>query len=180
MVQYKAFDDNVKVNGETVLSVVEGMGVFKKTALDILSKNGISNPQPGQWYSQQEWLNAFKTISDKIGNATLYSIGKKIPRNAKFPPEISTVSKALESIDIAYHMNHRGGDIGCYRYKKISNRSAKIICNNPHPCDFDQGIIEAMVERFNSAKSHSCKIKHSSPQECRKNGSDFCEYIVEW
>jgi hypothetical protein len=30
MAQFKAFAPNVVVNGETVLSVVNGMGVFKK------------------------------------------------------------------------------------------------------------------------------------------------------
>ena len=71
MVEFKAFRDKVEVNGETVLSVVAGMGVFKEAALLVLHKNGIENPQPREWYHQQNWLDSFKEIADKIGQKTL-------------------------------------------------------------------------------------------------------------
>ena len=41
MAQFKAYSGNVEVNGETVLSVVDGMGAMKSMALTILEKNGI-------------------------------------------------------------------------------------------------------------------------------------------
>ena len=78
MTQFKAFNKDVEVNGETVLSVVAGMGTFKSTALKILKENGIDEPKPGEWYSQQNWLNAFKEISEKIGEHTLHQIGMAI------------------------------------------------------------------------------------------------------
>ena len=43
MVQFKAFDSKVEVNGQTVLSVVSGMGNFKDIALNVLKENGIDN-----------------------------------------------------------------------------------------------------------------------------------------
>jgi hypothetical protein len=119
MAQFKAFAPNVEVNGETVLSVLDGMGPYKESGLKILADNGIKDPQPGVWYPQQAWLNAFKIIADKIGVCTLLAIGKTIPANAKWPPQVDTVEKALVSIDIAYHINHRGGEIGTYHFEKL-------------------------------------------------------------
>jgi len=44
----------------------------------------------------------------------LFAIGKAIPESAIFPPEIQGLEMGLSAIDIAYHMNHRGGEIGHY------------------------------------------------------------------
>ncbi|MBN2216074.1 MAG: hypothetical protein JW719_01730, partial [Pirellulales bacterium] len=107
MAQFVAFANGVEVNGETVFSVIDGMGVFRAKALDILARNGIAEPKAGRWYSQQAWLESFRVIAQTIGMVTLYAIGKKIPENAKFPRDIDSIEKALAGIDVAYHMNHR-------------------------------------------------------------------------
>lgn len=181
MTQFEAFDKHVEVNGESVLSVVDGMGFFKQKAYDILLKNGIKEPKVGEWYSQQSWLNAFKEISKIMGTKTLRLIGQKIPENANFPPEISSFEIALGSIDIAYHMNHRNGEIGNYKFLGVTEgkKEAEMICENPYPCDFDQGIIESMAKRFKPKDSLSVSIKHADG-DCRNNGHQYCKYIVFW
>jgi hypothetical protein len=179
MAMFKAYDTKVEVNGETVLSVVDGMGAFKDRALKILADCGIPNPAPGQWYPQQSWLNAFKKISDTIGPNTLYSIGVRIPENAKFPPQIDTVDKALTAIDMAYHMNHRNGEIGHYNFEKLGENSARVVCPNPYPCDFDRGIVEAMARKFKPA-GRVLVVDHDEKAPCRKKGGDSCTYNVSW
>lgn len=180
MAQFKAFSDKVEVNGETVLSVVNGVGVFKKQALDILAKNGINDPKPGEWFLQQAWLDSFKEISEKIGPKSLYAIGKAIPANAQFPPDINTIEKALAAIDVAYHMNHKGGEIGHYKFVKTEGRTGKIICDNPYPCEFDKGIIEAMAQKFKPEDSIFAIVEHDDTQPCRKKGADSCTYLISW
>ena len=194
MPQFKAINQNVEVNGQTVLSIVHGMGAMKDMGLKILSENNINDPQPNQWYLQQDWLNAFKKISEKIGPNTLFVIGKSIPENAEFPPEIDDIDKALAAIDIAYHMNHRLNEkplfnpqtgqitegIGHYIYKKNGSRSAEITCDNPYPCDFDRGIIEAMAKKFMPADSMTVKIEHKEQNGCRKKEDNCCSYLVTW
>ncbi len=169
MAQFSAMSHNVQVNGETVLSVIDGVGPFKSSALKILANNGIADPKPGDWYSHQSWLNAFKEIAETIGENTLYSIGKKIPENASFPPEIDSIDKALGAIDMAYHMNHRGGEIGNYKYEKTGDRSARIVSQDPCPCAFDRGIIEAIAT-----------VKHDDSAPCRTNGAESCTYVINW
>ena len=179
MAQYKAFAPGVEVNGETILSFINGMGVFKDMFDIILSDNGIKDPKDGTWYLQQNWLNAFKTIAQKTGPATLKKIGSNVPANAIWPAQIDTIEKALASIDIAYHMNHRGGEIGHYQFKKASDRSAFIICNNPYPCDFDKGLIEVTSLKFAKEGQYPL-VKHENPQVCRKTGAAACTYFISW
>ena len=179
MAQFVAFEEGVEVNGETVLSIVDG-SVMKDKALKILEKNAIVDPTPGMWYSQQGWLNAFREIADSIGPRTLHAIGLKIPDNANFPPEIDSVHAALGAIDVAYHMNHRFGEIGHYAFEAVDDRSARMICSNPYPCDFDRGIIAAMVMRFMPEGSVLVSVDHEPDSGCRKNGDESCIYTVNW
>ncbi len=194
MAQFKSFDMNAEVNGETVWSIVSGMGAFKDRAMKFLAENGIKNPEPGHWYSQQAWLNAFKTISEATGAFTLFNIGKKIPENAQFPPEINDIGKALSAIDIAYHMNHRIKEeilfdpktgvmkegIGHYGCEIQAENKIKMVCNNPYPCDFDRGIIEAMAMKFKPVNTSIVMVKHDDTQPCRKKGADSCTYLISW
>jgi hypothetical protein len=177
---FKASSPTVEVNGETVYAIVDGMGAFKAKAIKILTDNGITNPQPGKWYNQQAWLDAFKIISEQIGPSTLNSIGQKIPENAKFPPEINDIHKALESIDVAYHMNHRNGIIGNYKYEKINDKTVKIICSNPYPDEFDKGIITAMTRRFKPTGVILVNVKIDESQPIRTKGGDSTTYMVTW
>jgi hypothetical protein len=192
--QFVAFAPAVEVNGETVFAVVDGMGLFKNRALGILEKNGISRPAPGRWYSQQAWLDSFRQISETIGVMTLFAIGNKIPRNAKFPRDIDTIEKALASIDVAYHMNHRVGGktlfdartgkmdegIGHYGYESAGSKRARMVCHNPYPCDFDRGIIDAMAQRFKPPGCLFVNVKHDEAGPCRKKDGESCTYYVEW
>jgi hypothetical protein len=172
--------------------MVEGLGVFKKMALEILESNGIKDPERDEWYLQQNWLNAFKTIAERVGPNTLYNIGTKIPENAKWPPHVDTIEKALASINVAYHMNHQIDNevlfnpntgeikegIGHYGFEKIGDKRVRMVCNNPYPCDFDRGIIANTVRVFSEDGNRFPRIEHD--QNCRKNGDNACNYIVIW
>jgi hypothetical protein len=193
MAQYVAITQLAKVNGETILSVVKGMPHFKEKALRILEEQGIVKPAAGQWYSQQAWLNAFKQIAEGIGEQTLFQIGKQIPHNAQWPPQVDNITKALASIDIAYHMNHQINGkvlfdgatgqmtegIGHYAFEGIDPKSVKITCDNPYPCEFDKGILKGAVEKFKTADINEVVFKHGKTS-CRKNGDHQCIYMIEW
>ena len=179
MAQFEAYAPQVMVNGQTVLSVVSGMGVFKDSACRILERHGIPNPSPNGWYPQQAWLNAFREIAGTIGARTLHQIGSSIPASARFPPGIDSIEKALASIDAAYHLNHKGGEIGHYQYVKTGPSSATVTCRNPYPCDFDRGIIEAMVTRFKPAGSIP-RVQHDASKPCRSKQGDSCTYLISW
>ena len=179
MAQFVAYNEKVEVNGAAVVSIVEGMGTFRGLAVSILEKHGIIDPVPGSWHSQQAWLDAFREIALKIGDKTLYQIGRKIPENALWPPDVDSVEKGLASIDMAYHMNHRNGPIGKYGFEKTGEGSARMVCNNPYPCEFDRGIISAVVDKFKIPGTVS-KVTHDDSQPCRSKGENSCTYLVTW
>lgn len=177
MAQFKPFAPNVEVNGETVLTTVNSFPEFMRDVIaELLKKHGIESPRSGNWYSQQAWLACFKEISEQYGGHTLFEIGKKIPSNAKFPPGIDNIEKALSSINVAYQMNHRNGDIGFYKLAEHNKSERKIImhCKNPYPCDFDRGIIVSMARKFESP----VKVRLDASKPSRKQGADDSWYIV--
>lgn len=193
MAQFVAINKNVEVNKQTVLSVVNSMEKNKDSRLEILLQNGI-NPEKKEWFNQQKWLNAFKTISVKLGEMNLFLIGKAIIDNAKFPP-IKDLEEGLNSIDVAYHMNHRlNGKVmfdpitgrkmsGIGNYKLVTFDAAKkeaiMVCDNPYPSKFDEGIITQIVRKFKPVGSREL-IKLDVSKESRKNGGDSCTFIINW
>lgn len=194
MAQFKAFATGVEVNGQTVLSIIDGMSAistFKTMAKNILLSKGIVDPKPDKWYPQQAWLDAFKEISVKIGAQTLCEIGRKIPENAEWPPSVNSIETALASIDVAYHMNHRiNGQImfnpangkmlegiGHYGFEIINAKKIQMICKNPYASDFDRGIIEAAAKKFKPAGVF-VSVKVTDDQ--RKNGGESSTYTIEW
>ncbi len=190
---FKALNPDIEVNGESVLAVINGMGFAKIAGKAILADNGIVEPKPGYWYKQQLWLNAFKEISEKIGDATLKAIGESIPESANFPNEIDSMEKALFGIDIAYHMNHRlngkplfdtatgimSEGIGHYIAEKKSDSLITITCDNPYPDAFDLGIIETMAKKF-PGNAQFIKVKQADNCESRSKGDKTSVFEISW
>ena len=196
--RFKVFEEGMQVNGTTIMAVVYGMGAFARLAKIFFRRVGLTEnivPDTDHWYSQQQWLDAFRLVSEKVGEKILFEIGRSIPENAQFPPDINDIEVALQSIDIAYHMNHKNKEgkvlynpsrtkdevmlegIGHYAYEKtLGKKEAIITCENPYPCDFDRGIIIAMAQRFKK----NATVLHDESKPCRKKGVGSCTYIVKW
>lgn len=170
----------VQVIGASIKSVVDGLGAFRSISDQLLSENGIADPQADRWYPFEQWMRTFASLSRRLGPATLFQIGQKIPENAVFPPHISSLEKALASIDLAYQMNQRGakpGQIGNYVYAKTGERSATIVSNTPFPCDFDRGIIVAMANKFKGDARVTVDHEYGA---CRNKGQASCTYWINW
>lgn len=179
MTEFQAFAPDVEVSGAAVLAILQGMGDFRALALEFLAKQGIGEPEATAWYSQQAWLNAFRDIARELGPATLQLIGSKIPQTALWPLGIDSVERALASIDVAYHMNHRRGEIGHYRFEQGRRHSGTVVCNNPYPCPFDLGIIQGTTRRYAPSGS-LILVLHDRSQPCRQTGGESCTYKVSW
>lgn len=191
MAQFKAFRPDVEVYGAVVLSVINGMGEFKSMGENILSQHGIKRPQADLWYPQQPWLDSFKTISEKIGQRTLFAIGKKILEAVEWPAWINSFDTGMQAINMNYHLRHRidgvpmlneqTGEttpgIGHYDYKgKTGDTSAVMVCTNPYPSEFDRGILTAMGRKFHGA----LEVQLDPTQPTRTQGADSCTYILTW
>lgn len=181
MAQFIAFDNNVLVTGAAISSVINALSPNKDKRIKILKKYNI-NPELDKWYNQQDWLNAFKEMYELIGTTTLFLIGKAIPKSAKWDNGFNNLKGALESINIAYHLNHKNGEIGDYsliKYDELS-KSAIMVCKNPYPSDFDRGIIAYILRKYKSQDSLDYGVYLDKSKETRLMGGESCTYNIYW
>ena len=182
MAQFTPFSKNVEVNGQTVMTTVAAFPeAMKSVGLAILEQHGLKDLDADGWYSQKSWLDAFRQINEKYGVYTLFEIGKKIPENAVFPPQIQTLEQALSAIDVAYRMNHRNGEIGYYKLLSFDEKAKKAVmeCYNPYPCSFDKGIITTMARRFYKG-SGIIKVELDTTKTSRQSGGEKSWYTITW
>jgi hypothetical protein len=172
--------EQVEVYGKSLQALYNAMEFLKLKARQVLTSHGIESIEPEKWYPLQAILDSFNDILKQVGPHTTRSIGRSVPKNAVFPPAINSFESALLSLDQAYRMNHRGrGDIGSYRYQAGTGNNATMVCDNPYPCEFDQGIIEALYDRFQPKGSIRLRIEHG-PGGCRLKGGRACTYLLKW
>lgn len=183
MTEYEAFDPAVEVRGRTVLAVTDDAlarfsGEYRRMARDALAENGVTDPATDEWYPQQAWLDTFETIARELEPHILDRLGEQIPDVADWPTGIDGVRSGLAAIDDAYRMNHRGGEIGHYRFEPVDDRTGRVHCRNPYPCPFDRGLVRAVARR--TAPVESFVFVEERGETCRRDGADECVYTVSW
>lgn len=88
------------------------------------------------------------------------------------------MEEGLRSINEAYQLNHRGGDIGHYRFEKLDDNQGRVECRNPYPCPYDRGLIRSVTREYSPVESFVFVEEPNS--ECRREGGDACTYVVHW
>ena len=176
---FQSRSPDLKVIGQTILAVVDGMGVFKETALKWLKEEGIENPKPDKYYSEQAWLNCFKRISRTLGDVTLRNIGRTWPSNVQFPPELNSIEQVLETMDKIYQINHIGeGDPGHYTWEKTGESSGIMTTDHPYPCSLDHGVLEGFVNHFKEPEQFA-SVEHL-PDSCKMDSGEICKFEIKW
>ncbi|WP_375559591.1 hypothetical protein ACE193_17905 [Bernardetia sp. OM2101] len=189
---------DVEVHGQDILSFMDalslvplvGKAILKERQIGVLV-DGNYQIMPNDWYLLSDKITILKDVLKRIGPASLKKVGKKIPENANFPPEIDDIHKAISSINIAYHMNHRKNGklmfdektgqitegIGYYGYEAVKGENKIIsVCENPNVSEYDEGILEAMARRFESR----AKVVLDTTKPTRRTGGDSCTFIITW
>jgi hypothetical protein len=169
----------VEVSGQSILAVVEAMKLGEERALKFLAEHGIVPVDVTRWYPLSAVLNTYQTILKEIGPSTMRAVGRKVPEHAQFPADITSIESALRAMDTAYRMNHRGsGNIGGYQCVPVGPRSIRMHCDTPYPCQLDEGLLEALSERYRPQDAW-VRIEHA-PQPCRQRGDPSCTYTITW
>lgn len=182
MTRYEPFEEEVEARGRVIVAIEEGIARFRETYRKrveaVLSARGIDDPEPDGWYDQAAELAVLETIAEDLEPHLLDRLGEQIPDVAAWPEGVSGVADGLRSIDEAYHRNHRGGDIGHYRFEKVADGRGRVVCRNPYPCPFDRGLIRTVAKQYSPVESFV--FVEERDDACRREGDERCTYVVHW
>ena len=196
----KTYDlKDIEVFGRGFLSLYEALGnlqtfaenIFQENKIGTKNSKGIYEIIPDNWYPMDQSLTFYNAIKEKIGLRTLTNVGKKIIEKAMFPPGMDSIEKGLESLNIAYHMNHRKNGkvmfdpatgiilsgIGSFKLELTpGKKEAILICENPYPSEFDEGIITGMAKKFQP----EAVVTLDTTKPTRRKGGDSCTFKIKW
>jgi hypothetical protein len=197
--QFKPFEPGIEVRGIGLQWVVGGFRILPEMGLRYLARYGLTTRgADGKpvldvegWYSQEAWLACFEAIDRQVGPSVMTDIGRYVGENAPTPPGLRDVDSSLRSLDVTYHMFHRKRGvpmfdeesgrmlegIGHYGYERRAGKcEITCVCENPYPCNFDLGIVQGFVARFDP-RAH---VEHLDRAPCRKHRGESCTYVVTW
>lgn len=171
----------VEVKGEALQAIVQAMGLIQKRALKILTEHGLAPIEAEAWYPMSRLVDATRKIQTEIGPNTMRAVGRKLSENVlHYPSHVHTLDDALRFVNVSYQMFHRGaGLIGSYHYEPVGERKGRMVCDDPYPCDFDKGMLEALGERYRPKDSLWVRVEHLE-QGCREKGAHACIYDIAW
>lgn len=193
--QFQPLVPNVEILGLAVELTVKSFRILPSIMLRYFIKHGVLQNKddridPQRWYSQAAWLKVFADVYNQVGPNVTTEMGRHIGALHPLPDTVNTIEASLRFMDIGYHSSHRlRGQvmydqttgkfiegIGHYAFQPGAHRhEAYMRSDNPYPCDFDVGLIEAVVKRHEPR----ARVEHV-PGDCRKTGSEFCTYQVQW
>jgi len=193
MAEYISFEKGIEVGGNDLTIVTVGTLAISQREV-IIEKYGLKTHK-GAWNDLQALLDTFKEIALTIGEMNLFLFGKSVIESMAFPP-MNGLKNALESIDVAYHMNHRKNGklmfdaktgamtegIGHYKLVKFDEamREAVMVCHTPYPSKLEEGIILQIVRKYKPQDSSQTKVSLDETRETRRKGGESCTFIISW
>jgi len=175
------YSPRAEISGLCLLGMargLEGFGLPMARVLALLEEQGIQAPTAQGWHGLEPYLAFLEDVRGQFGPEALRAMGRAIPDTSRFPPELDSLERALRLLDVAYQVNHRGGPIGRYQARFREGRRAEVICENPYPCELDQGILERLVARYGGAEE--AEVIHRPGPECRRLGGRACRFDLRW
>jgi hypothetical protein len=141
-----------------------------------------------EWFPLEQNLAILRRVGESLGDEALFAIGASVPKHATFPPGLTDLERALASLDVAFHMNHRRDGmpmydpgsgsflegIGHYRFYRQDAMTLVVESSSVYPCDFDHGLITGLVARF----APGGRTDHSPGRNCRNRADTSCSYQV--
>jgi hypothetical protein len=164
--------------------------LFADEGVGKLGRDGVVTIDPDGWYPIETELSVLKRMLDRVGEATLFKVGTRIPENTEFPPSVADIHSALQSLDVAYHLNHRKNGvvmfdpssarmldgIGHFGYEPAGERRVMITAPGPFPCEFNRGIVAGLAQRFQPR----ARVVLDASRPGLKDGAAVSTYIVTW
>lgn len=176
-------------------------GAMTATASRILADHGLGEfadtgwfiPDTRPWWPMEPYVLVLHALMATVGPIKAIDVGKQKVQHVHLPPDLNVhdIHGMMGAVDAAYHLNHRQNSepmfdiqsgrmvdiIGHYHYRGRLDTEQSIVmeCENPYPCELDQGILLGFARRFEPR----AVVEHA-PGTCRKEGGESCVYHVTW
>ena len=189
----KNFEQQVEAGGNEL--PIFKMGALNNSMVEIIVKKFELDNTPGAWNPLPKIIGGMTEIQSMVGEMNLFTLGKETVNKAAFPP-ISDLKEAYESLDIAYHMNHRlNGEVmfnpetgkmleGIGHYILTSydatEKRATMKCHTPYPSKYEEGLLLQLTRKFKPEGSAMGRVELDPTQESRLRGGDSCTFIMTW
>lgn len=190
----------LQVRGTACNTIYAGFGPYRAVASRFLLEHGLGEVGPDRkarldlraWYPLAPLLDALASVLEEVGEQAAFQAGLAVPDNAVFAPGVRDLASALDAVNASYHLNHRRGGrvmfdlrtgevlegIGHYRIERLGPARRLVTSDTPYPCDYEQGLLRAFVERFERCGRPS--VAHAETSGCRRRGDRACAYVVGW
>ncbi len=179
---YRATRPDAKVSGELLQTFINGSGLFSNALKETLASHGIKVVRLGEWYPQQNFLEALRTIHKLIGAVILKQTGFHIGQSLALPANLADLNdplQALKGVGNVYHFHHRNCTGDTLKFEQIGDARAKLIMDTPYPDEFELGIFNGFLDRMAAVISgYSVEIDEAvAPRS--QNGCVTC-YVIRW
>jgi hypothetical protein len=173
----------VETHGATLANLVAGLGPM--VANRFFDEEGI---EVADWVPLQKILALLARVGEELGDDALFKIGQSVPATGQFAEGTHTVIRALGSIDVAYHRNHRKDGVEMFTNGRLVDGIGYYICigEGPrccildsaslYPCAFDLGLVTALARKH----APKAEVEHLDSARCRRRGCAACTYLVVW
>jgi hypothetical protein len=172
----------VQVWGASRMGCLRGLaaaGAPSEDADALMAHAGLDHQDPQAWCPQQPYLDLLREVERRFGEKVLRAMARQVPDTSHFPPGNRSLGDALQTLDIAYQLNHRRGPIGHYACLPLGPREVLLECANPYGCAFDLGILDALTAHFGGAGEIPA-IRHQPGTGSRREGQEACTYHITW
>lgn len=185
MTYHATVPSGAETSGHVVRQVIEGLDDLPDDEAErgraVLADRGFDDPDREAWYSLAAWLDALDAVGAALGDEALTAVGRSVPEGVEWPPDADSAASGFATVNDAYHLNHRGGDVGYYEFVAVDDRERRVVCANPYPCAFDRGIIEGTLRAFGHEFTYPpMAFVRETGEQCRAEGGAQCEYRVTW
>ena len=67
--------------------------------------------------------DVFAALPAGVGPFAIYDMGAQVAHDAKFPPEVDSIERALTQVNAFHRRGHRGAKVGSYIFEKTGEDS---------------------------------------------------------
>lgn len=189
--------EEVEVRGEVIVGIKEVLenSEYRSKGLSLKPFN-LDTAKPNRWYPLKNLVDFFTYLEDSNNSVILQKIGAEVANKALWPDTVQTIRAALESVNIAYHMNHRRNSLELFDYKKgvviegaighnilyvdDKRQIVNYICGSFYPSDFDLGMAKQVVNIFGKNAIAALSVKRDAFKPTRKKGATTCTFNLNY